>query len=387
MAPRLLLVLAAAILGVSAVEAGLRIAGVSYIIFEMPDLVRGTSLRPLTQGWYNLEGHAFVAINSHGYRDRERRTEKEKGDYRVAVIGDSFVEARQVALDDTFCAVLERLLAADPRFAGRSVEVMNFGVAGYGTAQEWLTLKHDVLAFEPDQVVLAFFTGNDVADNAKGLSHPLDTRPYYELRGDALLLDSSFVESPTFRDRQGRLASLFYTMQEHSRIVQVGYRASRMLGRALTLSKSEPVSPFNQPGLSANVYLEPVNELWKNAWRVTERLLVALKAECEAQGIGFSVVTLSNPPQANPDRVRRSAYERKLGVPDLFYPDRQVAAIGERAGFRVLTLAPIFQSYADEHQVLLHGFPNIEPGMGHWNEQGHRLAAKVIAEWLQPESR
>jgi hypothetical protein len=73
---------------------------------------------------------------------------------------------------ETFCAVLERLLAADPGFAGKTVEVLNFGVAGFGTAQEWLTLKSDVLAFQPDRVILAMFTGNDISDNSEGAVTP-----------------------------------------------------------------------------------------------------------------------------------------------------------------------------------------------------------------------
>jgi hypothetical protein len=30
----------------------------------------------------------------------------------------------------------------------------------------------------------------------------------------------------------------------------------------------------------------------------------------------------------------------------------------------------------------LHGFENSQPGIGHWNPAGHRLAAGIIAEAL-----
>jgi hypothetical protein len=54
---------------------------------------------------------------------------------------------------------------------------------------------------------------------------------------------------------------------------------------------------------------------------------------------------------------------------------------GEREGFSVLNLAPEFQAYAERHKVFLHGFePN--PGGGHWNKNGHRLAGKAIAARL-----
>ena len=47
-----------------------------------------------------------------------------------------------------------------------AIEVMNFGVDGYGTAQEFFTLLEDVWQFSPDIVVLAFFPGNDVRNNS-----------------------------------------------------------------------------------------------------------------------------------------------------------------------------------------------------------------------------
>jgi hypothetical protein len=108
-------------------EVGLRLYGFSAVVFEQPDPITGTRLRPLTRGWQTVEGEAFVEINSHGYRDRERTVAKPANTVRIAVLGDSFVEARQVAFEDTFGAVLERLLNGDRRFAGRTVEVLNFG--------------------------------------------------------------------------------------------------------------------------------------------------------------------------------------------------------------------------------------------------------------------
>jgi lysophospholipase L1-like esterase len=341
-------------------------------------------LRPFTQGCQTIEGSAWVAINSHGYRDRERSVAKPEGTLRIAVLGDSFAEARQVALEDTFVAVLERLLAGDRRFDGRTIEVLNFGVSGYGTTQELLALRRDVLAFQPDQVILAMFTGNDIADNSKALSHPMDTRPYFTLQGDQLVLDSSFLDSPVFHDRQSRLARAFYETQAHVRLVQLIYRGSRSWNRQPPPDSAEPASPFNQPGLPHNVYRTPVNEAWEQAWRVTERLLVTMQAECAERGIRFGVVTLTNPPQVNPDAAKRHAYEQRLGVPDLFYPDRRIRSVGEKSGFPVLNLAPTLQTYASEHHVMLHGLPNIEPGMGHWNAPAHRLAAELIAPWIEP---
>ena len=53
---------------------------------------------------------------------------------------------------------LQQKSSAVQRFPGKQVEVINFGVSGYGTAQELLTLRQKVWDFSPDIVVLAFTT-------------------------------------------------------------------------------------------------------------------------------------------------------------------------------------------------------------------------------------
>ena len=61
--------------------------------------------------------------------------DKPPNTFRIAVIGDSFAEALQVDLDHTFWSVMERKLAEGWRGNGQRVEVLNFGVSGYGTAR------------------------------------------------------------------------------------------------------------------------------------------------------------------------------------------------------------------------------------------------------------
>jgi hypothetical protein len=73
-------------------------------------------------------------------------------------------------------------------------------------------------------------------------------------------------------------------------------------------------------------------------------------------------------------------FAERLGVPDLFHPDWRIRDFGQRTHINVLTLAPLFQSYAEQHHVFLHGFANSGIGTGHWNREGHRLAGELIAQ-------
>jgi lysophospholipase L1-like esterase len=376
---RALLAVGALGVAVALAEGALRLVGFSYMTFERPDPVRGVVLAPGAKGWQTREGRSYVSINKHGYRDRERDKTKPHGVYRIAVLGDSFVEARQVAIEDSFCALLEAMLNTAPPFGAKKVEVLNFGVAGYGTAQELLTLRQDVYDYAPDYVVLAFFPGNDIADNSKALSHPAETVPFFTLRGDELVEDPSFLTAPAFRDRYTWIARAFYATQERSRLIQLIYRARES---AKVYGDRAALRSFSEPGLPNPVYREPSDAAWQQAWQVTERLIREMAGEVAQRGIAFGVVTVNTPIQANPHPSVRRQFTDRLGVDDLFYPDRRIKALGDAAGFRVLNLGRPFQEYAEENQVVLHGFENTNWGGGHWNEKGHRLAATMVAQWL-----
>src|ERR1700704_4481560 len=137
---KLLLVLFGFLVGGLIAEIALRVAGYSYPEFYALDQSRGYALRPRAEGWYRKEGEAYVRINSDGLRDQEHSLTKPPGTIRIAVLGDSYPEALSVGMDEAFWWVMGRKLQECNAFPGKKIEVLNFGVSGYGTAQELLTL-------------------------------------------------------------------------------------------------------------------------------------------------------------------------------------------------------------------------------------------------------
>jgi hypothetical protein len=59
-----------------------------------------------------------------------------------------------------------------------------------------------------------------------------------------------------------------------------------------------------------------------------------------------------------------------------------VAEFGKKNGIGVVPLAIEMQRLAEERKAYFHGFDNIGMGRGHWNAQGHRAAAEIIATRL-----
>ena len=138
------------------------------------------------------------------------------------------------------------------------------------------------------------------------------------------------------------------------------------------------VSNDGELGLDDMSYIEPTDSAWQETWRTTEAIILTMNDEVRQEGAGFMVVTLTAGDQIHPDSTERRHFADTLGVEDLLYADRRIAKLGTNGGFPVLNLAPPFQEYAEAHNIHLHGFHN--PGSGHWNEVGHRLAAELLAE-------
>lgn len=111
---------------------------------------------------YRDEDYSRYHVNSWGLMGREPRPVTDTGVYRIALFGDSFVEALQVAPDRKFAALIERAIAPPP--GKREVEVWNFGHSADNTGNayaRWLAASRRV-AF--DFVIFAFNEA-DAAEN------------------------------------------------------------------------------------------------------------------------------------------------------------------------------------------------------------------------------
>jgi hypothetical protein len=168
------------------------------ISWSDPDEIYGWRFAPKAKYWNRPGegGGSSGVINSYGWRDVDWSVNKERGVYRVAVVGDSYVEAFQVEMSETFPKIAERILLD----SGFRVETMNFGRSGFTTTEELLVIRDEVLKFSPDLVVLFFYPPNDIRDVSKELAGG-QIRPFFVSDDIAsrLYLDTSFTNSLTFR--------------------------------------------------------------------------------------------------------------------------------------------------------------------------------------------
>lgn len=392
---KLLLVIIGLSFGLLMSEIFLRVIGYSYPLFYTTDYYRGFALQPNVEGQYQREGGSYVRINSDGLRDREHSKAKPANTIRIAVLGDSFTEAMHVPIEQTFWWLLQQKLQECNAFPRKQVEVINFGVSGYGTAQELITLQQRVWDYSPDLVVLAFTTNNDIYDNSRTLSQ-VEDEPYFVYRNGELVYDASFRDSKSYRQRDSRINRIGRWIHNELRVVQLihyvqfvaklrltDWRNKRKL--AATQAKKTTEAPAARGaediGIENMIYFEPRDEIWKDAWHVTEGLIKQMHDEVNQKGAKLLLVTLSNAIQVYPDPAVRKRFLQQVGADTIFYPDLRLKAIADREQIDFLDLAEPMQAFADQNKVFLNGFGS-DIGNGHWNANGHKLAADLIAQHL-----
>ena len=378
-----LLLILSIVAGLFVVEIGMRIAKIEHPIFQTFDTHRGFSLRPNASGWWLREGKAYVKINSDGLRDREHDKKKINNYFRIAILGDSFAEARSIQLEKTFWFLMEEKLNGCKNNKYKKIETINFGVTEYGTTQELLTLQHKVWNYDPDIILLAFFSGNDVADNSKLLSKK-KYRPYFIYRDDKIVVDNSFRNSKPYLLLKSNIGQLAIKMSDYSRIVQF-LRESYVKYYFKKISNEKKINNQNnkkivEPGINYKQLYDPSTPVWQEAWKVTESIIKLMNDDIIKKKKNFVVVTLSNSLQVHPDIVYQEMMKEKFGINDLFYPDKRIKKLGDDEGFLVINLAEKMQKYAEQTNSFLHGFDNTFLGEGHWNEQGHKIASEIISE-------
>jgi hypothetical protein len=363
-----------------ACELILRAIGYNWLQWYRADPQLGWELRPGLSGWFSGEGRSFVDINSAGQRDREHAVYKPEDVYRIAVLGDAYTEAMQVALEDSYWAQLPKRLESCAFRPGKRIEVLNFGVRDYGTAQAYLVLEKTAVRYRPDLVLLQFSHGNDVRDNYPALDSARGRRPYFRLHADGRLeLDNSFASGERYRSRASYEREFLTKVVDHSRVLQLARHAGIQLRDRgqVRVRNTESVAPRDHHALTA-----PRDARWEEAWRVTEALIAKIGEFGSRNGASVAVVAVPFPFAVDLDAAEREKLQAKYGVAHLAYPDRRVVSFAQQNGMHGIMLAPEMQAVAAATRSHLYGYENQRLGWGHWNELGHRTAADIIARSL-----
>ena len=344
--------------------------------FLRPDPVVGTMhFADYTVRQNNTCIKAVTRFNHEGMHDIDHSVEKPKGVYRIAVIGDSYVEAMQFPLEQAYFKVMERELQEK----GYEVEVLAFGVGGFGTLQEYYLLRDYALKYQPDLVILSFLPYNDIRNNSFALEKSLDM-PYATLDEEGKLVFPEFKLRPEYVAAfESPLRTLIF---DHSHTVRFLYRLSNysvpFRNFLAFFNLHTPVTEGGQvQDISEEVYRVDVPQQWSEAWKVTEALITKIKEESEKHGASFMMFSLSSDTQLLPEVFERIQAKYPGVIMDNELPEKRLRSFSEREDILYLSALPTMKK-AIEKGVEVH-----PPCHGHWSVKASQFGGVLLSRFVE----
>lgn len=357
--------------------------------------------------------------NSQGLRSKEIPLEKPPGAKRVLVLGDSFTEGWGVEADKVFCSRLEDSFAT----AGRQVAFLNGGMSGRGPLEYGRLFFNIGVKYSPDAVLICLFA-NDVTDT------PADAKPE-NLHMSHLKPAERYKTADKFLKRASStlFPRLFYRMHQAKENIRNRNKPSQegmvregkprkydVIGRIMREARENDI-----PEATIQRWRESLDPKWvelANSGMVNWYLLIFGLYNPHY----FSDMVDIDRPEAEEkyaammrlvEETVRGARERGMDAgivlipthymydpsthePDSQYPQKRCGVIARREwlsgqteiqrrlaswtaerGFPYLDLTPAFREARASGPPLNYAFD------GHWNPEGHRLAAATIGKWLR----
>jgi lysophospholipase L1-like esterase len=290
--------------------------------------------------------NVWFRINAEGMRaDRDYPRAKPAGLQRIVSLGDSFTVGYEVEADETFSSVLEDRLRA----AGRSVEVLNAGVSGFGTAEECAYLERDLFAYSPDVVLVSFYQ-NDLVDDVRSDLFRLES-------GRLVAGRESYVPGGKLGDFLNRNALMNWLSGYSNAFALIKETATQVAKReivAQNLAQQAHATGSDSQGADPEAAQQRAL-----AAAIFERIY----ADCRERGIPLVVQSIPTP-NANHDPT------------DLFELFPLAEFDVKREGLAFLPAKSVLQPYVG-HELLYY-----ERSHQHWTPLAHRLAGEALAKQI-----
>jgi hypothetical protein len=340
-----------------------KILPIAEVSLYGPDIDTGYTLRPNISGTWITENRVRIEINSLGLRDKRLETTKPAGEQRVALVGNSFAEALQVNLEETYQTIAEKTLSS----ATRNIELINLGLAGATPAVQAVRAQSRGLSFQPD---LFLFMTNflDFAVESDD-----DTYfPAYVVQADGhAVLKYGFRDRLFFKLRMSAVGRAGYWILDHSKLVTlINNRKNQGDPRALNYV-SPPPPPCERQRNSAITLLR--DSMPADLAARLDAFISDLDHLSKTGTLTPVILSLTNLPGCTEDDRKNlvSLMQKRLEGKNVIIID--------------------FESFLEKNMTHypgvtkrdLRGF-GLGKGTGHLNEVGHKIYAGAVVDILRP---
>lgn len=309
-----------------------------------------------------------VKINKLGFRGEEFNLKKSSGTFRILTVGDSFTFGHGASDNQTYSAVLSRLMTDD----GKKVEVVNGGYAsGFSPDSYFLFLKEKGMDLEPDLVIMGFFIWNDITDLAETQWEMVDEAGLpTKIRSRLRTVDK---ESHLTFVKPKRRYSIPILSNSHFFQLVYSYKQSTF-DKLLTLFDKNPNFDPEKEALSIYdicIFVDECFSKYESGWQKVQKVLAATNQMFGQNNIRFLVVLV--PARQQIEQAPCCEWQ-KLEESEKLSVNKKLRNFFENSGIGYLDLSEDFRG-KDADSLY---FKND----AHWTPHGHELVAEAIKNYI-----
>lgn len=302
-----------------------------------------------------------VEIDDEGFRDRPRQPEKDQ----VLIMGDSFVEARQVKLDEMFGNLIEDRL--------KSLDIVNVGVASWSSVlyYNWIRDRLRDKRFPHLKGVFLFFFVNDPYDTLTYLGQADNPEDFENITFNKL---TSQEESKNLLMKK-KITHWFYLNSKLYYLLHLAKsKFSQRLAQARNLSqKNHEIDDSDMVSLFAGIETEHQKRAINTEMRYITRIGKLLKQN----NVRFTLVYVPFALQVGRDENGGGSRFYSSEIRDLAYSSSVQDILSDLAGkeeFNYIDLTPLMRKYRETHDnIHLYNYYD-----GHFSKAGHEVVAEIL---------
>lgn len=334
----------------------------------------GTSTDTTLRYWLDGVYDNVLTFNSKGFRGPDIPYDKPDDVFRVLLVGDSFIEAREVAYEHTVYAQLQNLLADARTPDGRRIEVFGVGATGWGTLQAYLYYLHEGQRFAPDLIV-HFFVVNDVSDNHPTAFYP-DRDLDFALSADAVqVVNGAAQTQAAYNPTERFLDALPQT------------NTTQLLRQVLAPPRQAVTLTGDFARLHPQTYIfvrTPEIEGYATAWARTEQAYRLWSQAAQANGAQLMVLAVDFTVERITELATYFAGQQDGWIWDVDLPTQRLQNILGPLDVPLIDTRAAYEAYAEPLAMRPYDALYYVQD-GHWNPQGHALTAQVLADALREQ--
>jgi len=324
-------------------------------IYFTPDPYTGYRLKPNSVSYFL--NNTVAVVNSKGHRDNEIAFEKGDDVFRILVLGDSFTMGYNILQEEAYPQILEGLLNRQSKITH---EVVNTGVGGWAPFQYAQYYFYYGKQYKPDLILIGFCVANDTYNQYTEVSQTMTT--VNERLFSREKAESKFIKLKVFLYEKLNLARL---------ILNKGIIATSGNKRKFARNDCEDFTKayIYTQRIGVNNYSRRRKRLYNRAKNCIYQIS-RIKKDADYSSIPLVVALIPDEMQINTALQRIIVDDDKRYLYDFKMPQSMLVEMFRDMDVGSIDLLPAFIN--DARCLYMND--------GHWNPEGHKLAASIIYE-------